>query len=91
MLSTSISKTRIAFTFLAVRVNIVVPGLALEELHGLKNAYSDARLNFNYFPNLWEWGVTAFSYSLVALLFYVGCKNLPLLGPGAGTREGGAR
>ena len=44
-------------------------------------------------PTGWrvEWGVTAFSYSLVALFFYVGCKNLPLLGPGAGTREGGAR
>lgn len=81
----------VAFTFLAVRVNIVVPGLALEELHGLKSAYSDARLNFDYFPNLWEWGVTVFSYSLVALLFYVGCKNLPLLGRPAGTREGGAR
>ena len=81
----------VVVTFLAVRVNIVVPGLALEELHGLKNAYRDARLNFDYFPNLWEWGVTAFSYSLVALFFYVGCKNLPLLGPGAGTREGGAR
>ena len=81
----------VAFTFLAVRVNIVIPGLALEELHGLKNAYRDARLNFDYFPNLWEWGVTVFSYSLVALLVYVGCRNLPLLGPSAGTRDGGAR
>lgn len=80
----------VAVTFLAVRVNIVVPGLALEELKGLESAYRDFRLHFDYVPNLWEWGVAAFSFALVALLFHAGARNLTLLGD-APEQKGGAR
>jgi molybdopterin-containing oxidoreductase family membrane subunit len=76
----AISAFLIAFTFLAVRINIVIPGLALEELEGLENAYSDFRLHFQYFPNFWEWGITFFSYTITLLLLYVGAKNLSLTG-----------
>ncbi len=81
----------IAFTFLSVRVNIVIPGLALEELAGLKTAYADSRLHFSYFPSFWEFGVTFFSYTFVMLLFYLGCRNLALLGEATAPADGGAR
>jgi molybdopterin-containing oxidoreductase family membrane subunit len=70
----------VAFTFLSVRLNIVIPGLVREELEGLENAYRDFRLNFDYFPSVWEFGVTLFSYALVALLLYLGTRYLPLFG-----------
>jgi len=68
----------IAITFLAVRVNIVVPGLAVEELHGLSRAYVDARLTFDYFPTLTEWLVQLWITALAGLLFLTGCCCLPV-------------
>lgn len=65
-------------SFLAVRLNIVIPGLAVPEMRGLERAYADARLHFDYFPSMAEWLVGLFSVSLGIGLFGLGLRTLPL-------------
>lgn len=69
----------IAVTFMSVRLNIVIPSLAVPELQGLVRAYTDSRLRFYYFPSLHEWLVMLFVVSLGAALFYIGYRNLPIV------------
>ncbi len=68
----------IAITFLSVRLNIVIPGLAVPELEGLRNAFTGPGLTFNYFPSVMEWGILIFTISIAALVFMLGKKYLPL-------------
>lgn len=70
-------------SFLAVRLNIVVPGLAVPELRGLELAYVDTRLHFDYFPSMVEWLVGLFSLSLGIGLFGLGLRTLPIAEPAA--------
>jgi molybdopterin-containing oxidoreductase family membrane subunit len=65
-------------SFFAIRLNIVVPGLAVPELQGLERAYADARLHFDYFPSMAEWLVAVFSVSLGIGLFGLGLRILPI-------------
>lgn len=69
----------IVFTFMAVRLNIVVPGLIEPQLKGLEESFTDPRLRFEYIPNLFEWQVTLFVVALGAALFYIGYKLLPIV------------
>lgn len=69
----------IAVTFMSVRLNIVIPGLAVPEMEGLMRAYSDSRLQFHYFPSLHEWLVMLFVVSIGMALFYVGYRSLPIV------------
>ncbi|MEX2401134.1 MAG: NrfD/PsrC family molybdoenzyme membrane anchor subunit [Rhodothermales bacterium] len=76
----------VATTFLAVRLNIVIPGLIEPQLRGLADAYTDARLTFSYVPSLMEWQVVVFLVALAVALFYLGLRFLPLVArPAAGT------
>lgn len=68
----------IAFTFITVRLNIVIPGLAVPELEGLRNAYTGPGLTFEYFPSLMEWAVFIFAVSIAALVFLLGRTFLPV-------------
>jgi len=68
----------IAVTFLSVRLNIVIPALAVPELEGLKTAFTGPGLTFTYFPSLMEWGVLIFTISVAALVFMLGKKYLPM-------------
>ncbi|MEK6978130.1 MAG: NrfD/PsrC family molybdoenzyme membrane anchor subunit [Candidatus Hydrothermarchaeota archaeon] len=70
----------ISFTFMAARLNIVVPGLIEPQLRGLEEAFHDPRLVFQYFPSLFEWQVFAFVIALGIALFCVGQRLLPLMG-----------
>lgn len=69
----------IAATFIGVRLNIVVPGLAYPEIQGLERAYADFRLHFDYFPSLLEWQVAAFVASVGVALFALGLRLLPIV------------
>jgi molybdopterin-containing oxidoreductase family membrane subunit len=69
----------IAATFLAVRLNIVVPGLVEPNLQLLENAFVDHRLKFSYLPSFFEWQVTLFIVAIGTGLFYLGYKYLPLM------------
>lgn len=68
----------IAVTFIAVRLNVVIPGLIVPELEGLDRAFVDRRLSFEYFPSVLEWLVLVFVASVGVALFYAGSKVLPL-------------
>jgi molybdopterin-containing oxidoreductase family membrane subunit len=69
----------IAASFIAVRLNVVIPGLVTPELEGLETAYVDSRLTFTYFPSLMEWLVVVFVGALMVGLFYAGYRLLPLI------------
>ena len=69
----------IAVTFLSVRLNIVLPALAIPELEGLREAFHGPGLNFSYFPTLMEWAVFVFTCSVAALIFLLGKTWLPIL------------
>ncbi|HWQ29272.1 MAG TPA: hypothetical protein VNN12_09645, partial [Dehalococcoidia bacterium] len=65
-------------TFIAVRLNVVIPGLIVPELEGLDRAFVDHRLSFEYFPSVLEWLVLVFVASVGVALFYIGSRLLPL-------------
>ncbi|RMF15131.1 MAG: hypothetical protein D6761_08410 [Candidatus Dadabacteria bacterium] len=63
-----------ALTYMAVRLNLVVPALIEPQLKGLENAYIRSRLVFEYFPSAMEWSVLAGITALGAALWYVGYR-----------------
>ncbi|KKL73517.1 hypothetical protein LCGC14_2074110 [marine sediment metagenome] len=69
----------IAATFLATRLNIVIPGLIEPQLVGLDTAYVESRLSYDYFPSLMEWLVLIFVGAVATGLFYAGFRFLPLI------------
>ncbi len=77
----AIASALIAITFLSVRLNIVIPGLAVEELEGLRNAFTGPGLTFDYFPSPMEWLFFLWTVSLAGLLFLIGCSLLPIVRP----------
>lgn len=68
----------IALTYLAVRFELVVPGLIRSPLAGLASAYQSARLSFQYSPTFFEWEILIGVVALGVGLFYVLWKLLPL-------------
>lgn len=69
----------VAATFLATRLNIVIPGLIEPQLKGLDTAYVDSRLSYSYFPSAMEWLVFIFSVSFAVGFFMLGFRILPLI------------
>jgi molybdopterin-containing oxidoreductase family membrane subunit len=67
----------IAAGFIGVRLNIVIPALAVEEVNGLSTAVSNDRISTDYFPSLMEWAVTLGIVGLGLLLFGLGEYLLP--------------
>lgn len=67
-----------ALTFLAVRLNIVIPGQISPELKGLLNAYTDSRLTFSYSPSTHEWLVMLFLVTVAMAAYWVGVRILPV-------------
>lgn len=60
----------VATTFLSARLNILIPGQSVEQLHGLGDAFSHERLGFTYVATLNEYLVALFlSAAGVALVF----------------------
>ncbi len=70
-----------AIGFVGVRWNIVLPGFVTELIPGIKTAYQEVQLAFQYSPTLSEWSVTAFLVGLWFLLFAIGFSALPLFSP----------
>lgn len=73
----SLAGLLIAGGFLGVRLNIVIPGLAAEEIRGLSQAIASARMTTYYVPSLTEWLVTLGVVGLGLLLFGFGELLLP--------------
>jgi molybdopterin-containing oxidoreductase family membrane subunit len=68
----------IAFGFLGFRLNIVIPGLAVEEIEGLTAAISSPRITMAYVPSVMEWLVTFFIVGTGLVIFGAGELLLPL-------------
>lgn len=73
----SLAGLLIALGFLGVRLNIVVPGLAAEEIKGLSTAIASARMTTHYVPSTSEWLLTTGVVGLGLLLFGLGELLLP--------------
>jgi len=74
----------VAVTFLAVRLDLVIPGLITPELRGLQSSYSDPighRLTFQYLPTFFEWQVLIGVVAIGIAIFYLGLRFLPLTRP----------
>ncbi|RME90072.1 MAG: hypothetical protein D6767_07425 [Candidatus Hydrogenedentota bacterium] len=69
----------IAVTFMAVRLNIVIPGLSFERFEGIENAFVQPRLSFHYMPSLEEWLASIFVIWMGLTIFYLGARYFPLL------------
>ncbi|NDY42951.1 polysulfide reductase NrfD [Dissulfurirhabdus thermomarina] len=70
----------VAVTFMAVRLNIVIPAQINPEIAGLEYAFTGPGLKYTYLPTLGEWLVTVWVSSFSVLLFLVGYKLLPIVG-----------
>lgn len=66
----------VVISSLSVKLNIVIPGLAVPELSGLETAFVHPRLSFSYFPSTIEWLEFAFALALAALLIIIGNRVL---------------
>lgn len=66
----------IATTFMAVRLNIVIPALVTPEIEGLQRSFQDRRLTFSYMPTVHEWLVLVFIVCLGVALFVVANRIL---------------
>lgn len=75
----------IAVTFLAVRLNMVIPALVEPELPGLAEAFQHPRLALEYVPSAFEWSIVAFVVALGIGLFFLGKRLLPLEKPAYAT------
>lgn len=77
-LTAGVSGALVAVTFMAVRLNIVIPGQITPQLQGLQDAYVDQRLLFSYMPSMYEWSVVAFVVAFGVILFFLGKRYLPI-------------
>ena len=67
----------VAAGLFGMRLNIVIPGLAVEEIHGLAQAVATFRTNPAYFPSIAEWLLTAGVVGLGLLVFGAAEHLLP--------------
>jgi molybdopterin-containing oxidoreductase family membrane subunit len=77
----------IIITFLAVRLNYLIPDMAVYKLEGLQNTFFHQRLRPEYVPNLNEWLVSIWVISLGLLAFLLGTRWLPVIQAGRGEEE----
>lgn len=77
----------IIVTFLAVRLNYLIPDMAVYKLEGLQNTFYHSRLRPEYVPNLNEWLVSVWVLSLGLLTFLLGTRWLPVIQAGRGEEE----
>jgi molybdopterin-containing oxidoreductase family membrane subunit len=66
-----------AIGFFAMRLNIVIPAMAVEEIAGLSRAFASNRVTVLYVPSLVEWLVTAGVVGVGLVLFGLGEQFLP--------------
>lgn len=59
------------------RLNVVIPGLAAEEIRGISQAIWSPRLSAHYVPSIMEWGVVLGVFGFGMMLFGLGEKLLP--------------
>jgi len=68
--------------FVAVRLNAIIPAFAVPQFEGLRDAFFEPRLSYEYFPSVTEWLVAMLIPTVLLGVFYVGYRALPLVGRG---------
>lgn len=76
-LAVSLACLLVVIGIFGLRLNIVIPGLAPEEIHGLTEAVSTPRISSQYLPSLSEWLLTVGIIGLGFLIFGIGEHLLP--------------
>jgi anaerobic selenocysteine-containing dehydrogenase/Ni/Fe-hydrogenase subunit HybB-like protein len=71
----------VAATLIGVRLNVVIPGLAVPQIEGLDEAYTGPGLTFSYTPTLQEWLVTVFAAALFVGLVGLWYRIVPATAP----------
>ncbi len=74
--SVPLASLLIAISALSMKLNTVLPGLAVPEMAGLETAFVHARLSFDYFPGAMEWLEFIFAVALAASLIIIGNRVL---------------
>lgn len=69
----------IVVSYLATRVNLVVPGLQSPELPNLQYSYHDGRLLYHYVPTWSEWELVLFVCALGIALLVIAARVLPTI------------
>jgi molybdopterin-containing oxidoreductase family membrane subunit len=64
----------VSIGLIGAKLNLVVPGLAVQELEALPQAFVDARLSTFYFPSTAEWLVGIGAFGLATFLFLAGLR-----------------
>ena len=77
----------ILITFIAVRLDYLIPDMAVYKLEGLQNTFFSRRLRTDYVPNLNEWLVSIWVVSLGLITFLLGTRWLPVITAGKGEEE----
>jgi molybdopterin-containing oxidoreductase family membrane subunit len=77
----------IVITFVAFRLNFIIPDQAVYKLEGLDTSFFHPRLRTNYVPNLTEWLVSIWVICLGLLAFLLGSRWLPVIQAGKGEQE----
>ena len=62
----------IAVTFISARLNVLVPGQAVGEIHGLQEAFHHERLKYIYHATVMEYLVGLFLLAVGAAVFFLG-------------------
>lgn len=68
----------VAVGIFGVRLNIIIPALAVPILPGIDHAINSARLDLHYVPNAIEWLSSLGIIALAALVFYLLMNILPV-------------
>lgn len=75
-ISFGIAALIVAVTFVSARLNILIPGQSIEQLHGLREAFHHERLSFVYFATPLEYLVSFFIAALPVGLVYAAINLL---------------
>ncbi len=68
----ALSGALIAAGYIGLRLNLVLPGLAIEEIPGLSQAIASARMTTHYVPSITEWLLIVWVIGLGLLLLSLG-------------------
>jgi hypothetical protein len=71
-----VSALSVAISAFSLKLNTVLPGLAVPEMAGLESAFVHARLSFDYFPGTMEWLEFIFALALASMLIIIGNRVL---------------
>lgn len=72
ILSWAVGALLVAVTFVSARLNVLIPGQVVAELHGLQEAFYHPRLLYLYHPTAMEYYVGLFMVAVGLTIFFVG-------------------